>query len=84
MIQLDNTAKQNKSKFIFGFLGHLIAASVVQEVIVSFLQSGHTHEDVDQLFSRTSGALKRNDAVNMLQMMDVISLVSVRLLYVWP
>jgi hypothetical protein len=53
-MQLDNTSKQCKSQFVMGFLGLLINCGVFQQVIVSFLPVGHTHEDVDQFFSRTS------------------------------
>jgi hypothetical protein len=35
---------------------------VEQEIIISFLPKGHTHEDVDQLFSRLSVYLRRHDA----------------------
>ena len=51
-LQLDNTAKQCKSHYLFGFLGLLIKEDVFEKIIVSFLPVGHTHEDIDQLFSR--------------------------------
>jgi hypothetical protein len=57
-LQLDNTSRQNKNKFVFGFLGCLIAQGIFREVIVSFLPVGHTHEDIDQMFSRFSVRLR--------------------------
>ena len=36
-IQLDNTSRQNKNKFLFGYLGCLVATGVFKEVLVSFL-----------------------------------------------
>ena len=45
-IQLDNTWKQNKNKFMLGYLACLVAWGVVRQVIVSFLPVGHTHEDI--------------------------------------
>lgn len=51
-LQLDNTAKQNKSRFMFGFLGYLVQLGVFKVIVVSFLPVGHTHEDIDQMFSR--------------------------------
>jgi hypothetical protein len=61
-IQLDNTTKQNKGKFLMGYLGTLVKAGVIQEAFVHFLPVGHTHEDIDQLFSRVSVYMRRHDA----------------------
>jgi hypothetical protein len=51
-LQLDNTAKQCKSRFMIGFLAYLCLLGVFQTIVVSFLPVGHTHEDIDQMFSR--------------------------------
>ena len=51
-LQLDNTVKQNKSKFFMAYLAWLTKTGVFKRIIVSFLPVGHTHEDIDQLFSR--------------------------------
>ena len=40
-LQLDNTARQNKSKYLFTYLAWLVQTEQVQEVIVSFLPVGH-------------------------------------------
>jgi hypothetical protein len=61
-LQLDNTARQNKSKYVFAYLGWLVQTGQALEVIVSFLPVGHTHEDIDQLFSRLSVYLRKHDA----------------------
>ena len=37
-----------------GWLGYLVHIGLFKEVIISFLEVGHTHEDIDQLFSRIS------------------------------
>lgn len=42
--QADNTGKQNKSRFLFGYLGELLLSGVFLEIYVSFLPVGHTHE----------------------------------------
>jgi hypothetical protein len=41
MLQLDNTSKQCKSKYLFGFLGLLVHIGVFEECVVSFLPVGH-------------------------------------------
>jgi hypothetical protein len=56
-LQLDGTTRQNKNQYLFGYLGGLIARGVFDEILVSFLPVGHTHEDIDALFSRFSKAL---------------------------
>jgi hypothetical protein len=62
-LQLDNTSKQNKSKYLFGYLGWLLRTKqVIEECVVSFLPVGHTHADIDQMFSRFSMHLRKHDA----------------------
>ena len=45
-LQFDNTSKQNKSQYMFGWLSCLVEWGLFREVIVSFLPVGHTHEDI--------------------------------------
>jgi len=71
-LQLDNTAKQNKNKYLIGFLGYLVHYNVFKDVIVSFLPVGHTHEDIDQLFSRLVTALMCRDAKSVTELMAII------------
>ena len=102
-LQLDNTAKQNKSQYMFGYLGSLVYRGVFKQVVVryatastvgcrararavsyqwairtknidqlfsrlpvsrSFLPVGHTHEDIDQFFSRVSVWLRVHNAAS--------------------
>jgi hypothetical protein len=60
-IQLDNTTKQNKGRFLMAYLGYLVQQGVVREVYCNFLPVGHTHEDIDQFFSRLSVWCRRHD-----------------------
>ena len=46
-LQLDNTTRQCKSRFMIGFLAWLVQNNVFDKVVVSFLPVGHTHEDID-------------------------------------
>lgn len=57
-LQLDNTTKQNKGQYLYGYLNLLVEFGVFEDVEVSFLPVGHTHEDIDQFFSRISVYLK--------------------------
>lgn len=68
-LQADNCFRENKNKFVFAFLAMLVEAKVFTkvywynlyclilkspQVVLSFLPVGHTHEDIDQMFSRVS------------------------------
>jgi hypothetical protein len=57
-LQLDNTTKQNKGQYLFGFLAMLVANGLFEEIEVNFLPVGHTHEDIDQFFSRIAVRLR--------------------------
>ena len=73
-LQLDNTAKQCKSRFLFGWLGCLVKWGVFKDVYVSFLPVGHTHEDIDQLFSRLATYLRFNNARSRTEMCRALQL----------
>ena len=53
-VQLDNTVKDNKSKYVMSYLYLLVCVGVFDEIHVFFFQVGHTHCDQDQIFSRSS------------------------------
>ena len=72
LLQLDNTTKQNKGKYLFGFLHHLVHHGVFQKIIISYLPVGHTHEDIDQMFSRFAIALRKYDALDAAAMGEVL------------
>jgi hypothetical protein len=57
---------------MLGWLGYLIERGVFQYIVVSFLPVGHTHEDIDQVFSRLSVYLACHDALNMEQLHTAI------------
>jgi hypothetical protein len=63
LLQLDNTSKQCKGKYLFGFLGLLVSWGLFDKVIVGFLAVGHTHEDIDQFFSRISLFMRNHPAM---------------------
>ncbi len=64
-IQVDNCTKENKNRYLFSYLECLIRWNLFDEIQVDFLPVGHTHEDIDQTFSRTSDRLRCNDAITL-------------------
>ena len=71
-LQLDNTCKQNKNKFLLGMCGYLVYIGVTDRIVISFLPKGHTHEDIDQLFSRLVIALMCRDAKSVTELLSII------------
>lgn len=49
---MDNCPRDNKNNIMFGFLAMLVSFEIFSSVEVCFLPGGHTHEDVDSMFSR--------------------------------
>jgi hypothetical protein len=71
-VQLDNTTKQCKSRYLMAYMASLLASGVFKRILVSFLPVGHTHEDVDQLFSTFSRALNFLNAYTREELAAVI------------
>ena len=68
-LQLDNATGDNKNHFVFAFCSLLTYHGVFQEVYINFLIVGHTHDDIDALFSRWSYKLRRTDYPTLLLLM---------------
>eukprot|EP00873_Tetraselmis_striata_P020588 jgi/Tetstr1/440852/TSEL_003092.t1 len=60
--QLDNTCRENKNRCVLCFAEWVVATCVVEEVVLFFLSVGHTHERVDQVFSKFSRRLGGHSA----------------------
>jgi len=60
-IQMDNSWKDNKNRYVFCFWSLLVAKRIVKEVVVSFMMVGHTHDDIDASFGRWSMRLRECD-----------------------
>ena len=71
-LQLDNTTKQNKSKYLVAFCELLVYFKVCKEIYINFLPVGHTHEDIDQFFSRLAMLLRRTDALSIEHLARII------------
>ena len=68
-LQLDNSAKDNKNKYLMAFLSLLIARGVFKEIQAGFLLVGHTHEDIDAYFSHLLKALKSKNTFVLADLM---------------
>ncbi|XP_053384146.1 uncharacterized protein LOC128550076 [Mercenaria mercenaria] len=70
-LQMDNCARENKNRYILGFLCLLVEKDIFKKVKLSFLMVGHTHEDIDQMFSRFSVRLRRTPAMTLDKLMSI-------------
>jgi len=61
-VQGDNCSADNKNISLFGLFSLLIYHRWFEEIILSFLIPGHTHEDIDQMFS-TWEIFARNETI---------------------
>ena len=75
IIHADNTTKETKNLTVLFFIVWLLAHArntPLREVWVVFLMVGHTHDLVDQFFSRVSVALHGVDILNMSSLWQVL------------
>lgn len=61
-MQFDNCTRENKNRLLFAYLERLIAWRLFTEIEVGFVPISHTHEDIDQAFSKTFNRLRSNEA----------------------
>ena len=64
-LQLDNCSGDNKNKYVFGYFSSLVSNGTFNTVVLSFLVVGHTHEDVDQLFSTIGAHLQKYGSLTL-------------------
>ena len=50
----------------------LVEMKIVDKVKIGFMLVGHTHDQIDQMFSTISKKLARNDAFTLIHMMDLV------------
>ncbi|KAL3676557.1 hypothetical protein R1sor_026505 [Riccia sorocarpa] len=72
MLQMDNSAKDNKNIHVLAFCSELVIRGVFETVEVNFLMVGHTHEDVDALFSKVSAQTINKDVLTLPALMAEI------------
>ncbi|XP_061171052.1 uncharacterized protein LOC133180592 [Saccostrea echinata] len=69
-IQMDNCARENKNRYLLGFMCYLVEIGLFRKIKISFLMVGHTHEDIDQVFSKFSHWLGRHAAMTLMKLMN--------------
>jgi hypothetical protein len=72
-LQLDNTSKDNKNVTMFAFASYLVQQGIFEEAFLNFLPVGHTHEDIDQVFSVISRKLAKASAYTYPEWQHVVA-----------
>jgi hypothetical protein len=70
-IQLDNVGS-NKNHWLLGYACWLVQEGIFAKIKINFLLVGHTHENIDQFFSRLSVALNAERAFTLDQMISIV------------
>ena len=61
--QMDS-APDNKNRWMLTLAAMFVAVSLFRKIKISFLPKGHTHEDIDQLFSKLAEFLRNRDILS--------------------
>mgnify|MGYP001568344885 CR=1 FL=1 len=67
---MDNCGRENKNQYVLAYLAYLVKQRMFSEVELSFLPVGHTHEDVDQMFSKFSAYFRGHNCLTINQMKE--------------
>ena len=68
VVMADNTVKSAQNQFVLKFLASLVSKKLFKSCTLLGLQVGHTHEDIDQLFSVARAFLKRKGSWQCLEL----------------
>lgn len=64
----DNFTRENKNRFLFSYLQSFVRWEMFDQIQVTFLPIGHTHEDIDHSFSSNSAHLNDTITINDLHL----------------
>ncbi|CAN0386362.1 unnamed protein product [Pylaiella littoralis] len=60
-LQMDNCSRENKNRIFLAYLHMLVQFGVFDVIEVHFGLKGHTHDEIDQVFSRVGTGLKKRN-----------------------
>lgn len=69
---MDNCARENKNKYVLAYFSYLIKQNLFRSIYVNYLKVGHTHIDVDALFSLISKQMKKRNVFTIDQLHQTI------------
>eukprot|EP00903_Cladosiphon_okamuranus_P018358 g16889.t1 len=70
VIQVDNTVAENKNNILLGTLAAMVDRGIMTSATLCFMMVGHTHIEIDQIFSCFSRAVKGRNIFTREQLGD--------------
>ncbi|XP_052787711.1 uncharacterized protein LOC128222654 isoform X2 [Mya arenaria] len=71
-LQADNCVRENKNQYVLGFCELLVKERIFNEVHLSFLPVGHTHEDIDSKFASIADSLRTKNVESVGSLLKVL------------
>jgi hypothetical protein len=71
LLQMDNCGSEKKNQYMLAYLSLLVAKGVFETITVGFLMVGHTHEDIDALFSKLAELSRKSTSFTLPHMMKL-------------
>ncbi|CAK9008227.1 unnamed protein product [Durusdinium trenchii] len=72
MVQQDNTYREGKNRHYLAFHVLLVSLKVLRWSVCSYLRVGHSHEDIDQVFSVQAQLISRHEFNNPEELMQIM------------
>ncbi|WAR04818.1 hypothetical protein MAR_020187, partial [Mya arenaria] len=71
-LQADNCVRDNKNQYVLGFCELLVKERIFNEVHLSFLPVGHTHEYIDSKFATIADTLRTQNAETLDSLLGIL------------
>eukprot|EP00435_Cladocopium_sp_Y103_P036678 s460_g9.t1 len=72
-IQHDGTPREAKNQYYSRYLIALVILGVFRQTCISFLRPGHSHEDLDQVFSQVGSMLSHSEFATPDQLLELLN-----------
>ena len=77
LVQSDNCSRDLKNQLVLAFYWVLVEYGVFEEVVVSHMPVGHTHGDVDQVFSIFASQLRKVELPTFESLLDELKKIKI-------
>lgn len=72
-VQHDGTPREAKNQYYCRYLISLVVLRVFRQTCISFLRPGHSHEDLDQVFSQVGSMLSHSEFATPDQLLELLN-----------
>lgn len=82
-LQADNTVKEVRNTYSFRLLSGMLQAGIWEAAQCSFLRVGHTHEDVDAVFSVVAQSIRSTNYQMLQTPQDLVRVLRAKVAPIW-